>query len=402
MKFFKKLATFLLCAIISLSFVTTVSADVTPAITITNINATPGESVKISINISNNPGIMAMAFSITYDSDALIYKSYTKGYLSNYNIHHHEDKGHISFVNIENKDVNKNGNIITIIFDVKSDAKPGNYVVSLANSNREKYGTQLHNSFSNSKQEFVVPRVTAGGVTVKETCENTGHEFGEWNIVKQANCTETGLKTHFCIRCNSAEEVTVPITHDFESEWTVDKEATPQEDGIMSRHCTKCDEVTDKITFRYEEITGDTSDNNSSNDVSSEQIDSSNISSDDTISNTSSEIIDNQKPNINNVVGEKVPLEEAEKFEDYQQNIKPDIDNSSTPNENTSDNNSSKTETDSSNTTVGTTGNNSGNDTKEPSFFATTSGIIMIVICSLLSIGIIVLGVLLIIRNKKS
>ncbi len=390
MNFFKKLAAFLLCAIISLSFYTTVSADDTPTISVTSVNALPGDSVKISISISDNPGIMAMAFCITYDSDALKYKSYAKGYLSNYNIYNHEDKGHISFVNVENKDINKNGNIVTIIFDVKSNAKPGDYKVTLENSNREKYGTKLHNSFSNSNQEFIVPKVVSGGITVQKTCENSGHEYGEWNIVKEANCTETGLKKRFCIRCNNAQEVDIPITHDFEQEWTIDKEATPQEDGIMSRHCTKCDEVTDKITFSYEEITGDSSDTDVSSDIS--------------VGESSSEGIDTQdkKPIINNTVGEKVPLDQAEKLDDYQNIIKPDTNSSSVADDNVSiDDTSSDTNPVNSN---GINTNNSSSDKNENknSYFATTSGIIIIVICFLLSIGIVALGVLLIIRNKKS
>ncbi len=257
MRIFKRLLTVLLCAIISCSFFATVSAATTPTITVSSVEAVPGKTVKIDIEIAGNPGIMAMAFCITYDSEMLVYKGFERGYISSCTTQNHADKGHVSFVNVENKDVSTNGKIISLSFDIKSDAKPGEYAITLANSNREKYGTKLHNSFSNSKQDFVVPRVVSGGVTVLESCEEIGHQYSEWNTTKDANCNEIGLKERVCIRCEAVEEDIIPITHDFESEWSVDKDATSEEDGVMSRHCTKCNEVTDVKTFKLGDIDGD-------------------------------------------------------------------------------------------------------------------------------------------------
>ena len=399
MKIFKRILTALLCAIISLSFFTVAYAATTPQISITTSEAKPGDTVRINISISNNPGIMAMAFCITYDSETLEYKNYAKGYLSNYTVQDHADKGHISFVNVENKNVSTNGVLLGLVFEVKKDATPGNHVISLANSNREKHGTKLHNSFSNSKQEFIIPKVVSGSVVVPETCENSGHKYGDWNILKDASCTETGLKKHFCVRCETSEEITIPITHDFENDWTIDKEATPQEDGVMSRHCTKCDEITDKVTFKYEEIgdSDDTSSESSSDtvsDASSEKIDSSIIDS----SNASS---DTTKPIINNTVGEKVPLQEVEKLEDYQQNVKPNIDNNTTQSETESNVPDLNSSTDT--TTTGPIQNSEPEQNKQkPTLDISSSEIVLIILCSILSIGIIALGVILILRNKKS
>ena len=434
MKIAKRLFSLLLCAIICLTLSITSFAAETASIKVSSETVMPGDSVTINVDISNNPGIMAMAFCITYDSDALVYKSYSKGYLSSCTVKDHSDKGHVSFVNVENKDISTNGTIISVIFEVKADAKPGNHPITLANSNRDKHGTKLHNSFSTSQQKFIVPLVVSGGVTVQETCENAGHKYSQWNLVREATCTSTGLKESSCARCGNVAEEIIPITHDFESEWTVDKAATPDEDGIMSRHCTKCDEVTDKITFSYEEIGGDkddTSSDDTTNDNTSDSGDNSsentpgtengtqedgsqedgtqednsseNISQDGSL-DTSSENTTNKKPVINNTVGEKVPLEEVEKLEDYQQNIKPNLNNSDTSSDDVSDKEtSSDTTSDDSNTTnVDVQNNTSDTPDKEPSFFNTAGGIITIVICSLLSVGIIALGILLIIRNKKS
>lgn len=416
MKIIKNIFTLLICVVLCLSFgLSAFATNDTAKITVSNADAMPGDSVTINIDISNNPGIMAMAFCITYDSDALIFKNYSKGYLTSYTVKDHSDKGYVSFVNVENKDKDTDGTIISILFEVKADAAPGKHVIALANSNIDRHGKKLHNSFSTSKQEFVVPIVTSGGITVAETCENAGHDYTEWNVVYPATCTTTGLKNRLCERCSTFEEETIPASHDFEAEWTVDKAATPEENGIMSRHCTKCDAVTDQITFSYEEIGGDDdssnedgsdntpSDNNSSSEITSNESDttSSDTSSDtvdNTSSDTSSQAAPNKKPNINNVVGEKVPLEEVEKFEDYEQIIKPDTDNSTAEN-----GNSSNATPDSSDLTIGATQNNNSTAKNEKtSFLSTTGGIITVILGAILSVGIVALGVLLILRNKKS
>lgn len=454
---FKKFLSVVLCITLfcCIGVQTFAIGEQTTTVKVSSVTAMPGESVVIDISIDNNPGIMAMAFCIVYDSDALVFDeadpdAFKRGYITNHTIKNHADKGHISFVNVESKDKTDNGKIMSITFKVKTDAKPGKHPIVIANSNREKYGNKLHNIFSDSKQNFIVPASVSGGVTVMETCENSGHKYGGWNIINQNSCTVDGIKNRTCLRCQNTEEVVIPAACDFEQEWTVDKVATPEEDGIMSRHCKNCDNVTDKITFSYEEIGGDDNDNtddtssndptssdtsdkdNSSDDTSDDDVSgdvnsnntSSNSSSDtgsanknpDTSSqkeNSSSDSSDdnqtNKKPVINNVAGEKVPLKEVEKLEDYQQNIKPNLKNEDTSNSDdvstdttsseaaSEPTTSSKTEFVNSDVTTGAITQN-----EEPSFWATSTGIIMIIVCSLLSLGIVALGVILIIRNKKS
>ncbi len=439
--FLKKVFATVLCVILcfALSF-TAWAAPVDTKVTVSSVDAMPGDTVVIDVNISNNPGIMAMAFTVTYDSDDLEYKSYSKGYLSNYTVKNHTDKGHVAFVNVENKNIATDGTIISLTFEVKKASKPGKHPITIANSNRDKHGNKVHNIFSDANQNYIVPTVASGGITVAETCENSGHKYGEWNILQNADCTTTGLKNHTCVRCSYLEEVTIPITHDFEAEWTVDKIATPEEDGIMSRHCTKCDAVTDKISFSYEEIGGDDNDDNSSdssgdNSSSDNSSDNSSTDSDDNSSNNnsssdkpttdgsqdtssnnsssstntdSSQNTPNKKPVINNTVGEKVPLKEVEKLEDYQQNIKPNLDNNApdkAPQTQEPTDSSNESKPNSSDATVGAIEDNDSNNTdlqEEKPFFATTTGIIMIVLCALISVGIIVLGVVLIIKRKKA
>ncbi|MBR4116714.1 MAG: hypothetical protein IKK65_01355 [Clostridia bacterium] len=420
MKFIKNAVIITVClALITLN-VFAANATSAPIITLSNKTALPGEEVTIDISISNNPGIMAMAFCITYDSNSLEYTGYQKGYLSKYTLKDHPDKGHVIFVNDESSDKTNDGIMLSVKFKIKNDATPQKHIISIANLDRKKYGNNLYKSFSNSNLKSIEPIVRLGSITVAETCENSGHQYGDWNIIKSANCNETGLKTHTCVRCEYSEEATIPITHDFEAEWTVDKAATPDTDGEMSRHCKNCDATTDKIIFSYEEIGGDeTPDDTTSSDTSSDSTGSENtsdISSDNSTSNeanssttettapsqdSNSSSTNNKKPSINNVVGEKVPQQEAEKLENYPQNDKPEENKPDQNNSNTSSENTPSQEVVSKDETP-----NSNNSVELPqddddSFFTTPTGIVMIIICSALSFGVLALGVILIIKNRK-
>ena len=335
MKYPKKLFAVILSLLILVCCCPTVfAANDTPVITMSQINAMPNDTVTVDINIANNPGIMAMAFCVTYDSDAFEYVSYAKGYIKySPTIKNHADKGHISLVYVEgnknNLDNTTNGKMLSFTFKIKEKASPGKHIITLANTNRDKYGTNLTNCFSNSKQQSIIPLVKAGTITVGETCINAGHKYGDWTILEKSSCTKAGRREHTCVRCEYVEEADAPLAdhefddnwtvttkssctkkgekertclncdfveksdlplaeHDFEADWTVDKVATKTEDGIMSRHCKNCDAVTDKITFTLQDVE-DSEDDTSSEESSSNNSSDESSSSSDTSSGTSSE-----------------------------------------------------------------------------------------------------------------
>ncbi len=429
MKNIKKIIATFLCFFLVSVFAFTAAAATTPNISLSNVKAMPGEAVTIDIKISNNPGIMAMSFCITYDKTAFEYTGYNKGYLSKYTIKDHADKGQVAFVNDEAGDKANDGTILSVKFNVKDNAAPGKHTITIANQNREKHGNRLHNSFSNSNLKYIVPTVTAGSITVGETCENAGHKYGEWQIISPADCTNTGSKTHSCIRCNNhTETVEIPITHDFEDEWTVDKAATPTEDGIMSRHCKLCNAVTDTFTFTYEEVedSQNPDDTSSEENASSDNVSSDSASSDDNSNDeTSSEEENSQtdttassgsssgnsssnKPPINNTVGSKNPQSAVENVKDFIENVKPNLENSNTSsteestdveNETSSNNSSTPADTGTDNQINANTDND--NTDTEKSGLSTTK-IFTIIIGAVLSVAIIVLAIILIARRKKA
>ncbi len=390
----KKIVAFVFCVILCLSFCPTAFAADATAISLSNVSAMPEETVTIDVDIKNNPGIMGMAFSISYDNNAFEYVEYQNGWLSGMKVKDHPDKGHVIFVYVATKDKTDNGTMLSVSFKIKQKAAPGLHTITLENNNFEKYGSKVHNSFSNSKQEFIVPSIKSGSIKVGETCINAGHKYGEWNITKEANCTETGLKNHTCIRNESLcieegryEEVEIPITHDFEKEWTVDEVATPDKDGVMTRHCTKCDAVTDRIAFTYEEVYGEEPTTSTSSDSASSSTPSGSTSSTTTT------------PIINNTLGAKNSIISIEHVKDFQTNVKPNLKEDLYTSETEED-----TLTDGEDILTATTDEVGGAEIKaegEKSFFSTPLGIIAMIVCGILSLGAIGLGVFLIIRARK-
>lgn len=396
MNIIKKIISVIFCVALCISVSANLYAENTaPTIKVSNVEAMPDETVTVDISISNNPGIMVMSFAITYDNSVLEYDSYKKGYISNCTVKNHANKGYVAFLNDETKDLSENGNIISVSFKVKSNAKSGRYYINLENSNRSQFGSSLKNSFSNSKLNYVIPTVISGSVKVGETCKNDGHKYGDWKITKPADCKNTGTKEHKCLRCEYTETETIPITHDFENEWTVDRVATPEIDGIMSRHCKNCDAVTDEIKFTYKEVESSQTPDNSSKDENNSDTEIGNSNQ-----NDNSSVAETEKTPIINIENSKNPLSAVENTEDYQQNIKPNITDT---NESNGENITSESQTED---TVSYDTNSSDtvktdSDQKDTPIQKSNGKIVLIIIIATILIITATIAILFIVKRKK-
>lgn len=379
MKILKRLTSIALCLILCTFMCVTAFAAVKPSLKISNASAMAGQEVTLDLTLSGNPGIMAMAFSITYDNSQFAFVDVSKGFISTPTFKDHSDKGYVAFSVSETSDKTTNGTIMSLKFKIKDSAKPGKYTISLGNPNYEKYGSKIDNCFSNSKEELIVPDIISGIITVEGECDKQGHDYGGWSVTKVGTCTETGIKSRTCARCGAVEEVVLPVNHDVEDEWTVDRVATPEENGIMSRHCKNCDERFEEIVFTYDEVVDSNKDNPSSETSSSNDGNSQDEQTSSTTGSTSSST--DKKTGIDNTLGAKNPLETVEGTKDYQDKL-------NAQNLETNDGDSDSTDT-------------TGSISKNSLFFKSTVGIILIIVLVLLSISIIVFGVILIIMNNK-
>lgn len=247
----KTFVTLLLCLILTVSALPFTVSAAGPKITVASVTAVPGDEIAIAIDISENTGVMAMTFALGYDTKVLTYTGFNIGIFNDYTIGEHPDKGYISFVNCENQDRTYEGNILVYKFTVNSDAPAGFSPLTILNIHPEEYGESLEGCFANWGKDVITPTIVNGGVTVGETCANSGHKYGDWKNVSAPLCETEGIDNRSCTRCGHTELKNVKaIGHDFEDKWTVDKVATAEENGKMSRHCKRCEETTDEVAFK--------------------------------------------------------------------------------------------------------------------------------------------------------
>ena len=111
-------------------------------------------------------------------------------------------------------------------------------------------------------KETVITEPTCGTAGSKEiTCSRcdfkdtkeipaTGnHAYGDWVIVKEATCTEEGLRTQTCANCGDVKKEVLPKVDHTWNEGEVSKQPTCTEAGIKTFTCTVCgDTKTEVIT----------------------------------------------------------------------------------------------------------------------------------------------------------
>ena len=109
-------------------------------------------------------------------------------------------------------------------------------------------------------KETVITEPTCGAAGSKEiTCSRcdykevtelpaTGkHTYGDWVIVKEATCTEDGLKTQTCDVCDDVLEEVIKATGHTFGDWKVTTPATCDTEGQEERTCESCKETETRV-----------------------------------------------------------------------------------------------------------------------------------------------------------
>lgn len=143
-----------------------VSDDETGAsIFVQTAKAKPGQSdVPVSVSIEHNPGILGLELSVEYDEDAMTLRSAESGEAIKDALTMTHSKGYASGcvfawdgVEVKAEDV-KDGTILTLYFDITSDAKNGTYPITVQSE-----GTAVNNDL----QEVAVS-IHDGNVTIEQ------------------------------------------------------------------------------------------------------------------------------------------------------------------------------------------------------------------------------------------
>lgn len=142
--------------------------------------------------------------------------------------------GKVAFAEAEN--VSNGYHSFTVTVKVAEDAKPGTYPVS----------AEVLFVADRNLEELSISAVDNGSVTV--VCD---HAWGTGEVIKEADCDETGLIRYTCSKCGETrDEVTPALGHNLETVWSWDKTThwhecsrcghkADHEDHLLSWHVIK-------------------------------------------------------------------------------------------------------------------------------------------------------------------
>ena len=252
-------------------------------------SATTGDTVKISIKITDNVEVgRAVIQLINYDTGKIIgwtnltYNETTGLYEYSLEITDDIPNGHWYIDNIQAYDATNNASMESF------KRNEYGFIVTRNNVDVHKWnnGVILQRPTCTKKGETIF-ECSLCHETKTEELKALGHDYSkEWTIDKKATCTESGSKSHHCTRCDSKADATVipklahnydngvittsptctksgvktftckdckttkteelkALGHDYSKEWTIDKKATCKESGSKSHHCTRCDSKSD-------------------------------------------------------------------------------------------------------------------------------------------------------------
>lgn len=218
-------------------------------ITIGKVSGNTGDEVIVPITIDENPGIMAITISVTYDSSALeLVEDIAGNVIYSHEIKDHPSKNLIRLITLESLDRKNNGTLISFKFKIKPKTKVGLSVINIEYSSGD---------FCNWKLERIMPKIISGGVDVGLSLDNCPHEnFSDWTVAATPTCEESGYDNRTCDFCGHTElRSNDPIGHEYSKDFTIDKIATEKESGLMSRHCIRCADYTDQISYSLKDST---------------------------------------------------------------------------------------------------------------------------------------------------
>ena len=186
--------------------------------------------VTVPITISNNDGLSGFSFCIDYDESRLEYKSAEITIDGGYKVINYPEGYAVCIAWTDENRYVQNTAIAELHFSVKSNAKPGKAFINILFRD----GYDSFYKTVNKKEVDIECAVENGYVNIMD------HNFGEWKVVKEATCTETGLKRRSCTDagCTVVDELVIPkIAHNYVDTVT---EATCSSEGYTTHKCSSC------------------------------------------------------------------------------------------------------------------------------------------------------------------
>ena len=212
----------LILALALAAFSTSASAAPVLSVSADPSGAAPGETLVISVSVSDLPESTSLALSLRFDHTLLEYADsgnwLVSGIMQTFD--RNAGNGVIAFGG--NNPLSGSRSLFTITMRVKA------------------YGASSLSVQLTSQNRSVREDVSASGsVTVGLPCP--GHQFSEWTVTRPA-CTQEGEESRSCTLCTAVETRPVAVSGHKWSDWTVTTPAGCETEGLQERRCENCGE----------------------------------------------------------------------------------------------------------------------------------------------------------------
>ena len=220
-----------------------------------------GDTVTVTVNMSGNPGIAALDFSLYYEASkvqVLSPESLLNGTNNFFGMESvNPNTSGVIIYRGASTETQKNGTVLTVSFKVlKPNAKfsigdqdaHNNKLQSVSITTNMLTLSCAHKNATSTQTK--APTCTAAGtktVTCKdcgyshtESVPALGHSFSAWSVTTKATCTEQGVETRTCTRCGVKETRATAKAAHTPGKWQVTQDATCTKTGKRVQHCTVC------------------------------------------------------------------------------------------------------------------------------------------------------------------
>ena len=190
-------------------------------------------NIVIPISVENNTGISGFSFCVNYDATRLNLENADIALSDGYKVTSKPDGYEVNLAWTSENGFANNGIIANLHFSVKENAVPGKGYINVLF--RDSYDSFY--KVVGGQETDIVCTVINGYIDVAD------HSYGDWIIVKEATCKETGLKRRICTDpdCGKTDEVIIPKAPHQYIETVVP--ATCEEQGFTKHTCSVCEDV---------------------------------------------------------------------------------------------------------------------------------------------------------------
>lgn len=177
-----------------------------------------GDKITVTLSLSAADAVTSAYVEVTADAGLVLIPSECKwvkeGFLKDFN----GNEGTIALTSAGDF----NGEVLKLVFEAKT-------------ASTAKQQIQVAVQVRNSSTELLRKTVSTNIAII---CDN--HAFGDWNVSKEATCTQNGERVRVCSVCGMEEEDVIKASGHSLGAWSTVKAPTCTVNGSQSRSCSQC------------------------------------------------------------------------------------------------------------------------------------------------------------------